>query len=69
MKQEFLYYGTHHWGWLLFISFSVIAALVMMIMLLRYERHLVPRKVGYLLLALRLFVSGVTVYGVVGTGD
>ncbi|VAX41190.1 hypothetical protein MNBD_PLANCTO02-2861 [hydrothermal vent metagenome] len=56
LKREFLYYGTHHLGWLLFISGAIIVALVMIWMLMRYERHLVPRKVGYALLTLRLVV-------------
>ena len=56
LKREFLYYGTHHWGWMLLISCSVIAALVMIVMLMRYERHLVSRKVGYALMTFRLLV-------------
>ncbi len=43
-------------GWLLFAAGSVVAALVLAVVLLRYELSLVPRSVGAWLLALRVSI-------------
>ncbi|MGH7128739.1 MAG: hypothetical protein ACREIV_09225, partial [Planctomycetaceae bacterium] len=48
--------GLHPLWWVVVCALAVLAAAALMVVLLRYERRLVPRKVGHSLLALRLLV-------------
>lgn len=54
MQRQFVLNGTEQTGWLLFLVGVVIVATVCIGLLYRYERRLVPRSLGFLLLALRV---------------
>ena len=54
--RELLFHGFQATGWMWFSLVVVLAAAVCVVMLMQYERRLVPRSVGYGLLALRIAV-------------
>jgi len=56
LKRTFLWDAFGNLPWLLFVLAAVVAAGVLIVMLLRYERRLVSRKVGISLLLLRVAV-------------
>ena len=58
MQPDFLFQGLYS-GWLWISLGSVLVAVVLIWTLYRYERKLVPRKVGAMLVTLRLLVLGV----------
>lgn len=55
-QKQLLFQGAHSTVWLLLCLASVVAAGVLIGMLMRYERKLVPAKVGWTLFALRVAV-------------
>lgn len=57
--RQVVFPGTESSGWLLFCAVVVVAAAVSIVLLLRYERTLVPRRVGRWLFVLRLSVVAV----------
>jgi len=54
--RELILYGLHNTGWFLFSLALIITACTLVVVLMRYERRLVPGRVGNLLMALRLLV-------------
>lgn len=56
MSWHLLFSGAGSPGWVIFASLGVVLALVLSIWLLRLERRLVPRGVGFGLLGLRLSI-------------
>ena len=58
LKQQLVLQGLDSTGWLLFVTAAIAAAAVLIVVLLRYERRLVPQKVGRTLLMLRLLTVG-----------
>ena len=54
MQRQFVLNGTEQTGWFLFLVGVVVAATVCIGLLYRYERRLIPRSLGFLLLALRV---------------
>ncbi|MEO1995323.1 MAG: hypothetical protein ABGZ17_08610, partial [Planctomycetaceae bacterium] len=57
--RELVLHGYHNTGWFLFSLALIVAACTMIVVLMRYERRLVPGRVGNLLMVLRLLVLGV----------
>ena len=55
-RRQLLWQGLDATWWLLFWTLAIGAAVVTIVLLLRYERRLVPKRVGNVLLALRLVV-------------
>jgi hypothetical protein len=58
LKRTLLFYGLQSSGWFWFWLLSVIIAAGLIFALMRYERRLVTKRVGYVLLLLRLLVLG-----------
>ena len=57
-RRQLLWQGFGATWWLLFWSLAIVASIVLIVMLMRYERRLVPKRVGNTLLVLRLMVLG-----------
>jgi hypothetical protein len=54
--RELIFHGLKNFGWLWFNAAVCLIAAALIVLLLRYERRLISRPVGYVLLALRLSI-------------
>ena len=59
LEQQFTFQGLSNSAWFMTSVAAVTAAVVLILMLVRYERQLVPPRVGYMLIALRIGVIAV----------
>ena len=50
VKRHLIFHGLDSTAWLVGCVAAVVAAVVLIVLLLRYERRLVPRKIGNTLL-------------------
>lgn len=53
-QRQFVLHGAEETGWLLFLLLAVALAIACIVLLYRYERRLISRPLGFLLLSLRL---------------
>ncbi|MEZ6068380.1 MAG: hypothetical protein R3B90_22305 [Planctomycetaceae bacterium] len=58
MKSYLTWHGISDWSWLAMCGGAVAIAAVLVIVLYRYERHLISRSLGWTLLLLRLATIG-----------
>ncbi len=56
LERDLIFNGLGSWPWAVFWLLTVLGAAALIVMLMRYERRLVPRKVGYTLMLLRFAV-------------
>ncbi len=56
LKRRLLFHTFETTGWFFFAVAAVVLALLLIVMLMRYERRLVPQRIGNALLALRIAV-------------
>jgi len=59
IARQLVFHGTQSTGWLFFCAVVVVAAAVAIMLLLRYEKTLVPSRIGNWLFVLRLSVVAV----------
>lgn len=58
LNRQLLFQSLHSPAWFWFSVVVVLVTVWLIVTLLRYERRLVPRHIGYLLLLLRVLVAG-----------
>lgn len=58
-RRNLYFNGLASWQWTAVCAIALLASIVMIVILLRYERRLVPRKVGWTLLLLRFALIAV----------